>query len=92
MHFHTFSLITLIIGIRVVDNTQIFVHDFNGIFLTSQVNKLLERMNLVDFVVLEPDVDKQVPLKVVGTRIEKPPPKVPLEPLNFTSQESCSPQ
>ena len=38
---------------------------------------------MVDFVVLEPDVDKQLLLIVVGTRIEKPPPKAPENPSIF---------
>ena len=86
-----FVFIIHFLNITVVDNTQSFVHDVNGIFLTNLLYKLPDWVNLVDFVVLEPDVDKQVLFKVVGTRREKKPPKAPPKPLDFASKESCRP-
>ena len=89
IHFHTSSRSTLILDITVVINTQSFVHAVNVNFLTNQLDKLPERLIWL-ILWFWNQTDKQVLLKVVGTRREKTPPKAPQEPLDFASEESCS--
>ena len=67
IHFHTSSHIALILNITVVINTQSCVHDFNVIFLTNQLDKVPERAIWLIWWFWK-QTDKQVLLKVVGTR------------------------
>ena len=59
--------------------------------MTDELEKFPEMVYLVDFVVLEPEVDEQVLLKDVRARREKLPPKGDLEPHNCVTKGSCSP-
>ena len=90
IHFFTSSHITLILDITVITYTQSFVRDVNVIFLTNQLDKFSERWICL-ILWFWNQTDKQVLLKVVGTRREKIPSKAPQEPLDFATEENYSP-